>query len=100
MATLELLLAAHNHEHPALMVSCACPQGMNFLAALMLLWLPREAEAFGALALLMRERGLRDLYKTDMAMLQVLPLWWCWERCWEHQACGSVCVMLVPDPAM
>ena len=43
---------------------------MNFLAALMLLWLP-EAEAFGALALLMRERGLRDLYKTDMAMLQV-----------------------------
>ena len=47
------------------------PQGMNFLAALMLLWLP-EAEAFGALALLMRERGLRDLYKTDMAMLQVL----------------------------
>ena len=47
-------------------------QGMNFLAALMLLWLPREAEAFGALALLMRDRGLRDLYKTDMAMLQVV----------------------------
>lgn len=46
---------------------------MNFLAALMLLWLPREAEAFAALALLMRDRGLRELYKTDMAMLQVLP---------------------------
>ena len=47
---------------------------MNFLAALMLLWLPREAEAFAALTLLMRDRGLRELYKTDMAMLQVLLL--------------------------
>ena len=46
-------------------------QGMNFLAALMLTWLPREAEAFGALVLVMRDRGLRELYKSDMQMLQV-----------------------------
>lgn len=46
-------------------------QGMNFLAALMLTWLPREAEAFGALVLVMKDRGLRELYKSDMQMLQV-----------------------------
>ena len=46
-------------------------QGMNFLAALMLTWLPREAEAFGALVLVMQDRGLRELYKADMQMLQV-----------------------------
>ena len=46
-------------------------QGMNFLAALMLTWLPREAEAFGALVLVMEDRGLRELYKSDMQMLQV-----------------------------
>lgn len=46
-------------------------QGMNFLAALLLIWLPREADAFGALVLIMQDRGLRELYKTDMTMLQV-----------------------------
>lgn len=46
-------------------------QGMNFLAALLLIWLPREADAFGALVLVMKDRGLRELYKTDMTMLQV-----------------------------
>jgi hypothetical protein len=45
-------------------------QGMNFLAALLLLWLPSEEDAFGAFVLVMKDRGLRELYKTDMAMLQ------------------------------
>ncbi|BDA47761.1 probable TBC1 domain family member 1 at N-terminal half [Coccomyxa sp. Obi] len=49
-------------------------QGMNFLAALLLIWLPREADAFGALVLVMKDRGLRELYKTDMTMLQA-RLW-------------------------
>ena len=44
---------------------------MNFLAALMLLWLPRECDAFAGLVLLMRDRNLRELYKDGMAMLQV-----------------------------
>ena len=47
-------------------------QGMNFLAALLLIWMPSEAEAFGGLVVLMQERGLRELYKTDMASLQVV----------------------------
>ena len=46
-------------------------QGMNFLAALLLIWMPSEAEAFGGLVVLMQERGLRELYKTDMSALQV-----------------------------
>ena len=41
------------------------------MAALLLTWLPDEAEAFGVLVVLLNERGLRDLYKTDMCMLQV-----------------------------
>ncbi len=49
-------------------------QGMNFLAALLLIWLPREADAFGALVLIMKDRGLRELYKTDMTMLQAQAL--------------------------
>ncbi len=47
-------------------------QGMNFLAALLLIWMPSEAEAFGGLVVLMQERGLRELYTTDMSALQVL----------------------------
>ena len=39
-------------------------QGMNFLAALLLIWMPSEAEAFGGLVVLMQERGLRELYKN------------------------------------
>ena len=44
---------------------------MNFLAGLLLCWLPSPADAFGALVVLMQERGLRELYKRDLAMLQV-----------------------------
>ena len=44
---------------------------MNFLAALLLVWLPREDAAYGALTVLMRARGLRSLYAADLAMLQV-----------------------------
>ena len=46
-------------------------QGMNFLAGLLLCWLPSPADAFGALVVVMQERGLRELYKRDLAMLQV-----------------------------
>ncbi len=46
-------------------------QGMNFLVGLLLAFLPRAADAFGALVLLMHERRLRDLYKPDMSLLQV-----------------------------
>ncbi|GAB4817785.1 hypothetical protein N2152v2_004831 [Parachlorella kessleri] len=49
-------------------------QGMNFLVGLLLAFLPRAADAFGALVLLMHERRLRDLYKPDMSLLQV-RLW-------------------------
>jgi len=49
-------------------------QGMNFIAGLMLTYLD-ESDAFGALAFVMQDRGLRDLYKPDgMAFLQV-RLW-------------------------
>jgi hypothetical protein len=50
-------------------------QGMNFLAGLFLAYL-EEKDAFGALALVMRQRGLRELYRPDdgMALLQV-RLW-------------------------
>ena len=48
-------------------------QGMNFLAALLLIWMPSEAQAFGGLVVLMQERGLRELYKEDMTTLQVRP---------------------------
>lgn len=49
-------------------------QGMNFLAGLLLTYLD-EAEAFGALAFIMQDRGLRDLYKPNgMALLQI-RLW-------------------------
>ena len=43
---------------------------MNFVAALLLTYLP-EPEAFGALVVLMQDRGLRRYYSTDMALLQV-----------------------------
>ena len=50
-------------------------QGMNFLAGLLLAYMPNEACAFGGLVVLMQERKLRELYKTDLAQLQVrLPL--------------------------
>lgn len=46
-------------------------QGMNFLAGLLLTYMPNEACAFGGLVVLMQERKLRELYKTDLAQLQV-----------------------------
>ena len=46
-------------------------QGMNFLAGVLLMYLPSEADAYGALVVLMQQRGLRELYKTDLAWLQV-----------------------------
>ncbi len=46
-------------------------QGMNFLAGLLLTWMPNEATAFGGLVVLMQQRMLRDLYKSDLAKLQV-----------------------------
>lgn len=50
-------------------------QGMNFLAALLLTWLPTQEAAFGALVVLMYGRGLRELYKRDLQALQV------WSTC-------------------
>ena len=47
---------------------------MNFLAGLLLTYLPREAEAYCALSLLMRQRGLREMYLPDMSLLQI-RLW-------------------------
>jgi hypothetical protein len=46
-------------------------QGMNFLAGLLLCYLDREADAFAALVLLMHDRGLREMYRPDMRLLQV-----------------------------
>ncbi len=41
-------------------------QGMNFLAALLLTWMPNEATAFGGLVVLMQQRMLRDLAKLQV----------------------------------
>jgi hypothetical protein len=49
-------------------------QGMNFLAGLLLMYLPSEAHAFAALVLLMQDRKLRSLYSRSMEQLQV-QLW-------------------------
>jgi hypothetical protein len=43
---------------------------MNFVAALLLSYLP-EAEAFGGLVVLMQDRGLRRYYSERMELLQV-----------------------------
>lgn len=45
-------------------------QGMNFLAGLLLLYLDTEEHAFGALVVLMEDRGLRELYNHEMSLLQ------------------------------
>lgn len=36
-------------------------QGMNFITGLLLTYLPGEAEAYAALSLVMRQRGLREM---------------------------------------
>lgn len=43
---------------------------MNFVAGLLLMYLP-EPQAFGALVMLMQDRGLRKYYSLDMSLLQV-----------------------------
>lgn len=45
--------------------------GMNFLAGVLLMYLPSEADAYGALVVLMQHRHMRELYKQDLAWLQV-----------------------------
>lgn len=43
---------------------------MNFVAGLLLMYLP-ERHAFGGLVVLMQDRGLRKYYSTDMSLIQV-----------------------------
>jgi hypothetical protein len=45
-------------------------QGLNFVAGLLLMYLP-ERHAFGGLVVLMHDRGLRNYYSIDMSLLQV-----------------------------
>jgi hypothetical protein len=47
---------------------------MNFLVGLLLTYLPSEADTYLAFSLLMRQRGLREMYLPDMALLQI-RLW-------------------------
>jgi hypothetical protein len=51
-------------------------QGMNFVAGLLLMYLP-EQHAFGGLVVLMQDRGLRKYYSTDMSLIQVRGLLVC-----------------------
>ena len=63
---------------------------MNFLAALLLVWLPREDAAYGALTVLMRARGLRSLYASDLAMLQASGNGHACKRCkFVHGSCST-----------
>ncbi|KAK9820411.1 hypothetical protein WJX72_010036 [[Myrmecia] bisecta] len=68
--SLEMVLRAYAASDPEV----GYCQGMNFLAGVLLAWLPADADAFGGLVVLMQERELRQLYTTDLAMLQV-RLW-------------------------
>lgn len=43
---------------------------MNFVAGLLLMYLP-ERHAFGGLVVLMQDRGLRKYFSTDMSLIQV-----------------------------
>jgi len=45
-------------------------QGMNFVAGLILKYLPNESEAFGTFCVLMRDRNYRELFLPDMTQLQ------------------------------
>ncbi len=45
-------------------------QGMNFIAGLLLLYMPSEAHAFAALVVLMEDRGLRSFYHRSLSLLQ------------------------------
>lgn len=44
---------------------------MNFVAGLLLMYMPTEGHAFAALVMLMEESGLRRFYGNTMALLQV-----------------------------
>lgn len=64
-------------------------QGMNFIAGVLLMYLPSEADAYAGLCVLMQQRGLRELYKEDLAHLQVslhmiLPRVTALRRCWAR----------------
>ena len=60
---------------------------MNFVAALLLSYLP-EGDAFGALVVLMQDRGLRRYYSHDMGLLQARGL-----RVWVRaRASECLCV--------
>ncbi len=43
---------------------------MNFLAGILLMFLPSEAHAFAALVALMKDRGLAGFYTAAMPLLQ------------------------------
>jgi hypothetical protein len=44
---------------------------MNFLAGLLLFYMPDEAHAFAGLVMLMRDRNLKPYYGRSMSLLQV-----------------------------
>ncbi len=60
--------------------------GMNFLAGVLLMYLPSEADAYGALVVLMQHRHMRELYKQDLAWLQVGALLARLSFEWSHSA--------------
>lgn len=64
-------------------------QGMNFLAGLLLCYLDREADAFAALVLVMHDRGLREMYRPDMRLLQVSAP--CPRMCLRLRLCLRTC---------
>lgn len=55
-----------------LFVCVVAVKGMNFIAGMLHMYMPQENYAFGALVVLMYERGLRELYDVDMSLLQVI----------------------------
>lgn len=64
---------------------------MNFLAGLLLTYMPNEACAFGGLVVLMQERQLRELYRTDLAQLQVSLYAFTLESCILYQQFNLQC---------
>lgn len=62
------------HAYAAFDPEIGYTQGLNFIAALLLTYIPNPAKAFGALVVLMKDRGLRELYLPDMSLLQI-RLW-------------------------
>ena len=69
-------------------------QGMNFLAGLLLTWMPNEATAFAGLVVLMQQQGLRDLYKSDLARLQVVtvPPFGLTHKAWAGRLVTQLCI--------